>query len=133
MGKAEKLAAPRPNPATYREGVDPPVRAEPLLLVVCHNRELATQVFDESRRFCYRSMLRPCVVYGGGPRIEQIRQLQRGCDVLIATPGRLCEFIEDPRILSLHRLRYMIIDEADEMLDAGWEAEFKKIMTAGSK
>jgi|SRR5450432_382354 len=133
MGKAKKLAAPRPNPATFREGVDRPVRAEPLLLVVCPSRELATQIFDEARRFCYRSMLRPCVLYGGGPVVEQMNQLQKGCDVLIATPGRLCDFIDRPHVLSLHRLKFTIIDEADEMLNSDWETEFKKIMSGGGE
>lgn len=133
MGKAKKLAAPRPNPATFREGVDRPVRAEPLLLVVCPSRELATQIFDEARRFCYRSMLRPCVLYGGGPAKEQMAQLQKGCDVLIGTPGRLCDFIDRPHVLSLHRLKYMIIDEADELLNSDWETELKKIMSGGGR
>ena len=65
MGKAKKLTAPRPNPATFQAGVNG-VRAEPLVLIVCPSRELATQIFDEARRFCYRTMMRPCVVYGGG-------------------------------------------------------------------
>jgi ATP-dependent RNA helicase DDX3X len=133
MGKAKKLAAPRPNPALFREGVDARVTAEPLLLVVCPSRELATQIFDEARRFCYRSMLRPCVIYGGGPSVDQQLQLQKGCDVLIATPGRLCDFIDKAHILSLRRLKYIIIDEADEMLQSDWEAEFKKIMSGGGK
>jgi ATP-dependent RNA helicase DDX3X len=131
MGKAKKLAAPRPNPATYRQGVDPPIRAEPLLLVVCPSRELATQIFDEARRFCYRTMLRPCVLYGGGPVVEQMAQLQKGCDVLIATPGRLCDFIEHPHVLSLQRLKYLIIDEADEMIGSDWDTEMQKIMLGG--
>jgi hypothetical protein len=67
MGKAKKLAASRPNPATYQAGITPPVRAEPLVLIVCPSRELATQIFNEARKFCYRSMLRPAVIYGGGP------------------------------------------------------------------
>lgn len=133
MGKAKKLAAPRPNPATYEEGITPQVRAEPLVLIVCPSRELATQIFDEARRFCYRSMLRPCVVYGGGPIREQVRQLQKGCDVLIGTPGRLVDFIGRPEILTLKRLKYMVIDEADEMLQADWEEELNKIMSGGGK
>jgi ATP-dependent RNA helicase DDX3X len=133
MGKAKKLAAPRPNPATFQAGITPPVRAEPLVLIVCPSRELATQIFDEARRFCYRTMLRPCVIYGGGPVVEQLNQLQKGCDVLIGTPGRLCDFIDRPHVLSLHRLRYMVIDEADEMVSSDWDTELKKIMSGGSK
>ncbi len=104
MGKAKKLAAPRPNPARYNPETDA-VRAEPLLLVVAPSRELAMQIFDEARRFCYRSMLRPCVVYGGGPSREQRDELQKGCDVLIATPGRLCDFMDKPHVLSLNRVK----------------------------
>lgn len=133
MGKAKKLAAPRPNPATYVEGVDAPVVAEPLLLIVCPNRELAVQIFTEARRFCYRSMLRPCVIYGGGPIGEQIRQLQKGCDVLIGTPGRLGDFIERPSVLSLRRLKYLVIDEADELLNDDWKDELGKIMSGGGE
>lgn len=129
MGKAKKLCAPRPNPAMMAVGEF--VRAEPLILVVCPSRELATQIFDEARRFCYRSMFRPCVIYGGGPKSEQIEQLRKGCDVLIGTPGRLCDFIDSPQILTLKRLKYMIIDEADEMLNSDWESELQKIMNGG--
>jgi len=71
MGKAKKLCAPRPNPATFQPGVSG-VRAEPLVLIVVPSRELATQIFDEARRFCYRTMLRPCVIYGGGKFIPSL-------------------------------------------------------------
>jgi ATP-dependent RNA helicase DDX3X len=134
MGKAKKLCAPRPNPATFVPSRDEWFRAEPLLLIVCPNRELAVQIFNEARRFCYRSMLRPCVVYGGGPRRDQLEQIAKGCDVLIGTPGRLVDFItNEPNRLSLCRLKYLIIDEADEMLNADWESEFDVIMNGGGK
>lgn len=105
MGKAKKLAAARPNlGAGYDPAVDA-VRAEPLVLVVAPTRELATQIFDEARRLCYRSMLRPCVVYGGAPMSTQREELQKGCDILIATPGRLIDFMNRPTLLSLRRVR----------------------------
>lgn len=105
MGKAKKLAAPRPNVgAGYDPAVDA-VRAEPLVLVVAPTRELSTQIFDEARRLCYRSMLRPCVVYGGAPLRDQRDELQKGCDILIGTPGRLLDFMEKPHILSLRRIK----------------------------
>jgi ATP-dependent RNA helicase DDX3X len=133
MGKAKKLAAPRPNPATFRVGIDQPVRAEPLVVIVCPARELAIQIFNEARKFCYRTMLRPCVCYGGGPLIEQLQQLGKGCDVLIATPGRLADFLTRPHVVTFRRLKYMIIDEADEMLQADWNEQLSQIMSGGGK
>lgn len=132
MGKAKKLAAPRPNPAEIAIGQQW-VRAEPLVVIVCPTRELAIQIFNEARKFCYRTMLRPCVAYGGGPLRDQIQQLGKGCDVLIASPGRLVDFIQRPDTLSLKRLRYMVFDEADEMLHDDWREEMDVIMTGGGK
>ncbi|KAG6018782.1 hypothetical protein E4U41_003586 [Claviceps citrina] len=132
MGKAKKLAAPRPNPATFRGAVDQ-VTAEPLVLVVAPTRELAVQIFNEARKFCYRTMLRPCVVYGGLPVKEQVGLLSRGCDILVGTPGRLVDFISRPQVLTLRRLKYIVIDEADEMLEASWEDELRQILTGGEQ
>lgn len=104
MGKAKMLCAPKPNPRTYIASADR-VRAEPLVLIVCPTRELACQIFDEARRLCYRTMLRPCVIYGGAPTRAQREQLERGCDVLIATPGRLLDFMNSINMLSFSRLK----------------------------
>ena len=104
MGKARQLAAPRPNPARYNRLTDR-VRAEPLVLIVCPTRELACQIFDEARRLCYRTMLRPCVIYGGAPSRNQREQLEMGCDVLVATPGRLMDFMNQSDVLSMRRLK----------------------------
>ncbi|KAI9829406.1 MAG: hypothetical protein M1819_006343 [Sarea resinae] len=131
MGKARKLAAARPNLTTVFNPDTDGVRAEPLVLIVAPSRELVTQIFDEARRLCYRSMLRPCVLYGGAPVRDQRIELSKGCDVLIASPGRLCDFMEKPHILSLSRVKYTIIDEADEMLQSDWDEELKKIMAGG--
>ncbi|KAI0405479.1 P-loop containing nucleoside triphosphate hydrolase protein [Xylaria palmicola] len=131
MGKAKKLAAPRPSPNDAATGAR--VCAEPLVVIVVPARELAIQIFNEARKFCYRTMLRPCVVYGGGPLRDQIDNLQRGCDVLIASPGRLIDLMERGAVLSLRRVKYMVIDEADEMLHADWEEEFQKILGGGEQ
>jgi ATP-dependent RNA helicase DDX3X len=108
MGKAKKLAAPRPNVvgADFNPKTDG-VRAEPLVLVVCPTRELATQIFDDARRLCYRSMLRPCVAYGGVPSRIQRDELQKGCDILIGTPGRIIDFMGQGHVLSLRRVKYV--------------------------
>ncbi|KAF2476402.1 DEAD-domain-containing protein [Lindgomyces ingoldianus] len=126
MGKARMLAAPRPNPTRYNPSTDR-VRAEPLVLVVCPTRELACQIFDEARRLCYRTMLRPCVIYGGAPTKNQREQLEMGCDILIATPGRLTDFMANLNLLSFSRLKFTVIDEADELLSGGWEEAMEKI------
>lgn len=132
MGKAKKLGAYRPNPLKFQEGIDN-VTAEPLVVVVVPTRELAVQIFNEARKLCYRSMLRPCVVYGGVPVREQLSLLSRGCDILIGTPGRLKDFIGRPDKVTLRRLKYMVIDEADEMLNLDWEEELRAILSGGGK
>ena len=105
MGKVRKLAAPRPKvDGTFDPRIHG-IRAEPLVLIIAPTRELSTQIFDEARRLCYRSMLRPCVVYGGGPARDQIAELQKGCDVLIGTAGRLIDFMSRPHVLSLARVK----------------------------
>lgn len=125
MGKAKKLAAPRPT------GQMTNYRAEPLVLIIAPTRELATQIFDESRRFCYRSMLRPCVVYGGADLTSQRAELEKGCDLLVATPGRLLDFLERGRSLSLRRVKFAVIDEADQMLDMGFGPQLRSFFLHG--
>ncbi|KAF2090436.1 ATP-dependent RNA helicase DED1 [Saccharata proteae CBS 121410] len=132
MGKADKLAAPRPN--IFDPGYDPKihkVRAEPLVLIVVPTRELAVQIFDETRRLAYRSKLRPCVIYGGGPTGSQREELQKGCDILVCTAGRLCDFMDKPELLSLKRVKYTVLDEADELVTPDWEPERKKFISGG--
>lgn len=134
MGKAKKLQAPRPD--TLMPGYNPQVnkvRAEPLVLIIVPTRELAIQVFDEARRLCYRSMLRPSVAYGGLPMRDQINDLGKGCDILVGTPGRLKDLMSKPDILSLSRVKYTVIDEADEMLHEDWSEELNMLMAGGGK
>lgn len=107
MGKAKQLAAPRPDLSKGFVASMPGVVAEPLVLIIAPTRELATQIFDEARRLCYRSMLRPCVVYGGAPPGDQMDELRRGCDILIGTPGRIIDFMGRSKLLTMRRVRYV--------------------------
>ncbi|KAI7891035.1 P-loop containing nucleoside triphosphate hydrolase protein [Mucor mucedo] len=102
-------------------------KCRPLVLIMAPTRELCVQIFDESRRFCYRSMLRPCAVYGGAGVQGQIREIEKGCDVLVATPGRLVDLIDRGKI-DLSNLRYLVLDEADRMLDMGFEGAIREIV-----
>ena len=101
------------------------------MVIVVPTHELAVQVFDEARRLCYRTMMRPFATYGGQPMSITIDQLARGCDILIGTPGRLCDLMRRPEVLTMSRVLYTIIDEADEMLNMDWEEDLKTIMAGG--
>lgn len=68
------------------------------LLGLCQTMSLAD---DLDRRFCYRTGLRPVVVYGGADIRDQLRQLELGCDLLVATPGRLVDLIERGRVVRI--------------------------------
>jgi ATP-dependent RNA helicase DDX3X len=106
MGKHNQLCAPRPGKGDIPEGTL--VRAEPLVVIIAPTRELALQIYDHTRRLCYRSMLRPVCVFGGGKmggEWGQVNQLQKGCDILIGTFGRICHMADDPRVLSFRRMK----------------------------
>lgn len=102
-------------------------KAHPTSLILAPTRELVSQIFEESKKFAYRSWVRPCVVYGGADIGSQLRQIERGCDLLVATPGRLVDLIERGRI-SLVNIKYLILDEADRMLDMGFEPQIRRIV-----
>lgn len=86
-------------------------KASPLSLILAPTRELTIQIWEEAKKFSYRSWVRPCVCYGGQPIGDQIRDIDRGCELLVATPGRLVDLIERGRI-SLSKIRYLVLDEA---------------------
>ncbi|KAI0331655.1 ATP-dependent RNA helicase ded-1 [Cubamyces sp. BRFM 1775] len=102
-------------------------KAYPTALILAPTRELVSQIHEEARKFCYRSWVRPAVVYGGADINQQLRQIERGCDLLSATPGRLVDLIERGRI-SLANVRYLVLDEADRMLDMGFEPQIRRIV-----
>ena len=102
-------------------------KALPTSLILAPTRELVSQIYDEARKFSYRSWVRPCVVYGGADIGTQLRSMERGCDLLVATPGRLADMIERGRI-SLANIKYLVLDEADRMLDMGFEPQIRRIV-----
>lgn len=71
-------------------------------------------------------------IYGGSDARSQLVQLERGCDVLAASPGRLMDFIERGKV-GLNRVRYLVIDEADRMLDMGFEPVIRAIVEKRGK
>lgn len=119
------LKGPAPLPTTAQNGYFK--KAYPTSLVLAPTRELVSQIYDEARKFAYRSWVRPCVVYGGADIGTQLRQVERGCDLLVATPGRLVDLLERGRI-SLANIKYLVLDEADRMLDMGFEPQIRRIV-----
>ncbi|XP_063725837.1 ATP-dependent RNA helicase DDX3X-like isoform X1 [Symsagittifera roscoffensis] len=99
----------------------------PLGLVLAPTRELALQTFEEAKKFSYRSRARPCVAYGGADIGSQLRDLERGCHLLVATPGRLVDMLERGKV-SLRHCRFLVLDEADRMLDMGFEPQIRNIV-----
>jgi ATP-dependent RNA helicase DDX5/DBP2 len=101
----------------------------PIALMLAPTRELALQIKGECDRFGSASALRSTCVYGGVPKGPQQRDLLQGVDMAIATPGRLQDFM-DGGITNLKRTTYLVLDEADRMLDLGFEKQLRGIVAA---
>ncbi|XP_026381854.1 DEAD-box ATP-dependent RNA helicase 14-like isoform X1 [Papaver somniferum] len=99
----------------------------PTVLVLSPTRELATQIQDEAVKFGRSLRLQCTCLYGGAPKGPQLREIERGCDIVVATPGRLNDILE-MRKISLRQVSYLVLDEADRMLDMGFEPQIRKIV-----
>ena len=102
-------------------------RVYPSALILAPTRELACQIHDEARKFSWKTGIKSAVVFGGSPIQQQLRELDYGCDILVATPGRLVDIMERSR-LSLSQVRFLVLDEADRMLDMGFEPQIRNIV-----
>ena len=120
-----KLLGSSPSGGKYGGGRNQVVALR--ALVLAPTRELAVQIHEESKKFAFRTGLDICVAYGGTPFGEQMRELERGCDVLVATPGRLDDMIQRGRV-TLREVRFLVLDEADRMLDMGFEPQIRNIV-----
>ncbi|XP_063431623.1 ATP-dependent RNA helicase glh-1-like isoform X7 [Mytilus trossulus] len=101
-------------------------RGGPNVLVLSPTRELALQIETEVKKFDYKGIKSVCV-YGGGNRREQIKVVTNGVEIIVATPGRLNDLVMNG-IVNVKSVTYLILDEADRMLDMGFEPEIKKIL-----
>ena len=101
----------------------------PHALVVTPTRELAAQIESVVSVVCEKTGQRAVIVMGGAKFDRQIKQLERGCDLLVATPGRLIDLMEHKHV-SLANVRVLVLDEADRMLDMGFWPSVRRIMHA---
>jgi ATP-dependent RNA helicase DDX5/DBP2 len=100
----------------------------PIALILSPTRELANQTLAECHKFGHTSKLKYTCVYGGVPKSQQARDLRTGVEILIATPGRLIDFLESGTT-NLRRVTYLVLDEADRMLDMGFEPQMRSIIS----
>ena len=100
----------------------------PRSLILCPTRELAAQVADNFESYGKNTNLTMALLIGGVTLTEQTQKLDRGVDVLIATPGRLLDHFERGKIL-LNDVKILVIDEADRMLDMGFIPDVEKIVS----
>jgi ATP-dependent RNA helicase RhlE len=99
----------------------------PRVLVLSPTRELTAQIAENARTYGRHTNLRTIVIFGGVSERPQIESLRRGCDLLIATPGRLLDLVEQGE-LDLSSVRHLVLDEADRMLDMGFIHAIKRIL-----
>jgi len=104
----------------------------PALLCVTPTRELCYQIFSDTEKFGKPVGLSAACAYGGAPKRDQEYALKAGPDCLIATPGRLNDFINN-WVVNLDQVRYVVLDEADRMLDMGFEPQIKDILSKVSQ
>jgi ATP-dependent RNA helicase RhlE len=97
------------------------------MLVLAPTRELAAQIAQAARSYASNSRLSIGVIFGGVPPVKSVREVARGLDILVATPGRLLDLV-DRRALDLSRLEILVLDEADQMLDLGFIHALKAIV-----
>jgi ATP-dependent RNA helicase RhlE len=100
--------------------------SHPRVLVLTPTRELAVQVHEATVSFAMGTGLRAVVIYGGVSQGSQERELNKGCDIIVATPGRLNDLIQQ-HVVSLTSVEFLVLDEADRMLDMGFLPQIKRI------
>ncbi|MFM7536154.1 MAG: DEAD/DEAH box helicase [Acidimicrobiales bacterium] len=116
-------------PVLARLGDSPREVVEPMAMVLVPTRELAIQVSEAMHRYGRRSGARVLPVYGGQPIGRQLRELARGIDVVVATPGRALDHLERGS-LRLDAIEVVVLDEADEMLDMGFADDIEALLSS---
>jgi len=104
-------------------------RRQPQGLVLCPTRELCLQITNDLKNFSkYLGEVSVVAVYGGASIVQQLRELKRGAHVVVATPGRLLDII-DRGAVNFENVRYAVLDEADEMLNMGFQEDINNILS----
>mmetsp|Transcript_109777 Transcript_109777/g.212550 ORF Transcript_109777/g.212550 Transcript_109777/m.212550 type:complete len:545 (-) Transcript_109777:60-1694(-) len=129
-GSGKTAAFLTPVVATVLKAGEKPVEpgaARPTAVVLAPTRELVQQLATEAKRLCHRTFIRIASVYGGAPQGQQLEEVAEGANILIATPGRLDDFLARG-LLTMEDVQFLAVDEADRMLDMGFEPQIRRIV-----
>lgn len=109
-----------------------PIGNGPIGLILAPTRELAIQIDGEVKKFCKAYSVHSVCCYGGTNISDQIAQLKRGCELIVATPGRMIDLLcaNKGKLVDLHRCTIVVLDEADRMFDMGFEPQITAIVNA---
>lgn len=99
----------------------------PIGVICAPTRELAQQIYLETKKFGKVHGIKVSGVYGGMSKFEQFKELKAGCEVVVATPGRLIDMLK-MKALTMARATYLVLDEADRMFDLGFEPQIRSIV-----
>ncbi|XP_057308530.1 probable ATP-dependent RNA helicase DDX46 [Hydractinia symbiolongicarpus] len=102
----------------------------PIAIIMTPTRELALQIYRESKKFCKPMNLTVACIYGGSGISEQISELKRGAEVIVCTPGRMIDMLaaNNGKVTNCRRCTYLVLDEADRMFDMGFEPQVMRII-----
>lgn len=98
------------------------------MIVIVPTRELSIQTYSVAREICKHHALTLCMVMGGASRTDEAAKLARGASIVIGTPGRLLDHLRDTAAFVYKNLQVLVIDEADRLLESGFEEELKQII-----
>ncbi|KAI9082594.1 hypothetical protein K1719_035463 [Acacia pycnantha] len=99
----------------------------PIGVICAPTRELAHQIYLEAKKFAKPYGLRVSAVYGGMSKLDQFKELKAGCEIVVATPGRLIDMLK-MKAVTMMRATYLVLDEADRMFDLGFEPQVRSIV-----
>ncbi|KAA8549074.1 hypothetical protein F0562_000758 [Nyssa sinensis] len=99
----------------------------PIGVICAPTRELAHQIYLEAKKFAKSHGIRVAAVYGGMSKLDQFKELKAGCEIVVATPGRLIDMLK-MKALTMLRATYLVLDEADRMFDLGFEPQIRSIV-----
>ncbi|CAE7802995.1 ded1 [Symbiodinium microadriaticum] len=99
----------------------------PTSVILAPTRELCEQIAQEAKRLTFRSFARVAAIYGGADALQQLRDIAGGVEIVVCSPGRMDDFLQRG-VVSMEEVKFLVVDEADRMLDMGFEPQIRNII-----